>query len=792
MMKRIFAETILVLLLTGILALACNIQPVRSDWTWTETIYVRADGSVYPDHAPISSADNVTYTLIDNIVGNVPEDSSAIIIERNNIVVDGAGYTVESTEATGGKGIYLSGLSNVTIQNTNIKHFYNGIYLYECSNNNIFKNNITNNGSGVSLFSSSNNNRIQGNMITNNSWGGILLSGSSSNSIQANNVANNGFGIQLYYSSNYNSISGNAFINDGLVVWSSYGNLVWNNTVNGKPLIYLEGLLDLTVGDAGQVVLVNCNRIVVENLNISNTDIGIQLSNTNNTKISGNNITNNRGGIGLERSSNNTISGNNFSLCGTAVNLYLSSYNIISGNHITDNGHSLYLQESFYNIVSGNNITNSTGGWWDGVFLQLSFNNIIARNHITDNLYGVYLSESSNNTISENNVANNEFGIWLHAASNSILRGNRLDGNRFGFGVWGREPYDWTLSDVIHDVDTSNTIDGKPIYYLINQHNITINPLTHQRVGFLALVNSTNITIENLTLAKNMHGLLMAYTKNSKIQNNKITNNHRGVGLYHSSNNIMSGNNITNNDWEGVHLYSSSNNTIFGNNIKYHQRGVSIWYSSNNMFYHNNFISNAYQVYFTPLHTNTWDNNYPSGGNYWSDYTGVDTDNDGIGDEPHTIDTNNTDRYPLVGPFNVFDAGVWDGTAYNVDVVSNSTVSEFQFNPSEGALLRFNVTGDDGTSGFCRVTIPKDLLRVEDGWTIFVGGEPITNYTIIPDENYTYLYFTYNHSTKTVEIQGTHVIPEFPSAIIQPLFMALSIIAIVFAKRKIPRRGRKR
>jgi len=77
--------------------------------------------------------------------------------------------------------------------------------------------------------------------------------------------------------------------------------------------------------------------------------------------------------------------------------------------------------------------------------------------------------------------------------------------------------------------------------------------------------------------------------------------------------------------------------------------------------------------------------------------------------------------------------------------------------------LRFNITGEDGTNGFCRVTIPKDLLRVQDGqWSVLVGGEP-ANYTIIPDENYTYLYFTYNHSAKTVEIQGADVISEFPS-----------------------------
>jgi len=159
------------------------------------------------------------------------------------------------------------------------------------------------------------------------------------------------------------------------------------------------------------------------------------------------------------------------------------------------------------------------------------------------------------------------------------------------------------------------------------------------------------------------------------------------------------------------------------------------------------------------------------------------TGSDGIGDTAKIIDANNIDRYPLIAPFNTFKAGVWNGTAYNVDVIGNSTVSRFHFNPSEGALLRFNVTGKDGTTGFCRVTIPKSLLWVQDGqWSVLVGGEPV-NYTIIPDENCTYLYFTYSHTTKMVTIQGTDVIPEFPSNILLLTFLMLATVPLILTKK---------
>jgi hypothetical protein len=45
---------------------------------------------------------------------------------------------------------------------------------------------------------------------------------------------------------------------------------------------------------------------------------------------------------------------------------------------------------------------------------------------------------------------------------------------------------------------------------------------------------------------------------------------------------------------------------------------------------------------------NVWDDGYPSGGNYWSDYAGTDANHDGIGDTPYIVDANNTDHYPLI------------------------------------------------------------------------------------------------------------------------------------------------
>jgi len=85
----------LTLLLIGILILTFNIQPVEA----SGTIYIRADGSVDPDTAPISTVGNVTYTFTDNIIYD------EIVVEKNNTVVDGASYSVQGTLSLHSRGI---------------------------------------------------------------------------------------------------------------------------------------------------------------------------------------------------------------------------------------------------------------------------------------------------------------------------------------------------------------------------------------------------------------------------------------------------------------------------------------------------------------------------------------------------------------------------------------------------------------------------------------------------------------------------------------------------------------
>ena len=148
-------------------------------------------------------------------------------------------------------------------------------------------------------------------------------------------------------------------------------------------------------------------------------------------------------------------------------------------------------------------------------------------------------------------------------------------------------------------------------------------------------------------------GIRLYYSPNgNNVSENNVVNNVVGIHISLSSdNNTISQNNVTGNS-RGVEFWDSSDNTVSENVISNNGVGAYISEASSNKFYHNNFMGNIPQVYFsTSGFGNIWDDGYPSGGNYWSDYNGTDANHDGIGDTSYTIDGNNTDHYPLMVPY---------------------------------------------------------------------------------------------------------------------------------------------
>jgi len=215
--------------LLSMLVVASKSEGVKA----TVTIYIRADGSIDPSYAPIQR-DGDLYILVDN--------ASSVVIERSDMTLDGAGLTLQGSQASSYEGMYVCGMSNVTIKNINVEGFYNGVWLDSSSNSTISNSNIeANSGTGIVLTAGSQYNNIVENNITGNRGEGIFLLGSSNfQKIVGNNVTANEYGMSLYISSNNRVYGNNILGNDcGIRLQACSNNSIYhNNFVNNTNQVY--------------------------------------------------------------------------------------------------------------------------------------------------------------------------------------------------------------------------------------------------------------------------------------------------------------------------------------------------------------------------------------------------------------------------------------------------------------------------------------------------------------------------------------------------------------------------
>jgi len=162
--------------------------------------------------------------------------------------------------------------------------------------------------------------------------------------------------------------------------------------------------------------------------------------------------------------------------------------------------------------------------------------------------------------------------------------------------------------------------------------------------GSFLLLFAYDVCISSFAVNGKEHGIHICASSNCTITSNIVTSSFFGIYLNYT-------------DYPGSH--GSGNNIITLNTISDSNYGIGLYWSSNNRIYHNNFRDNTQQVH-TDNSENLWDDDYPSGGNYWDDYDGNDfyhgqyqnePGSDALGDSPYIIDENNIDRYPLMGPF---------------------------------------------------------------------------------------------------------------------------------------------
>lgn len=427
-----------------------------------------------------------------------------------------------------GHGMYLISSQYNTVKNCTFRDsFWDGVFLYDSSNNSI------------------ENSSFDGSLA------GINLALSSKNILRGLTIDQCNVGISFDASGN-NVLKDNSMVQCGLQVTGSnpaeYRNDVdASNTVNGKPIYYYLNQTNRTIpSDAGQVILITCSHCIVSHCNLSDASIGVELAYSTKNTIEDNILTaNNIAAIDLDGSDNddniisdNLIQGNNY-----GIDIDSSDRNMFQDNIVTDNGMGFSFDNCWENTIIGNTVQ--------------------------DGYYGIYLDHSPFNNLTYNTIRNTSvFGLYLFYASDNVLDLNAMI--NCSLMVYGNDP-----SYYQNDVDVSNTVNGKSVYYLLHQTSSTIP----DDAGEVILIGSSHCTIKDLDLNKGTVGITLAY----------------------SWDNIIKGNIIKNQSMIAIDLGSAGNNdnTIQGNIIQENGYGIDLEYSKGNTIRQNRIVSNGYGVFLS-------------------------------------------------------------------------------------------------------------------------------------------------------------------------------------------------
>jgi len=599
--KKIALTLILVLMLQFTISIP-SINVVQANFLFPplQVICIESDGSITPDSVPLKQVSNV-YSFSGNITDYV------INVKRDNIIIDGAGYTLQKTRPAYGSqnGIALTNLTNVTMRNLEIRGFTNGVFISGSTNCNVSGNSFLNNGYGVVLADHATSNYISGNNFI--SAGGISIIYSTNNVLRDNSMKGDGLHFSIACE---NVESASDFVND----------VDASNTINGKEICYWINQHNRTVpSTAGYVALINCSGIIVENLNLTNNGEGVLLLFTSNSQIANNNIVGNNRGLVLYRSEDNSFLSNNI-VNSTYGILSYSPKNSFKNNYLENNTYDINFEDRFIdefdysNIVDGKPIC-----YWIwksdkvvptnvGYVVLMSCSNITIQNlNISHRRQGMFLMGLTNSVITKNIVANNSEGIILKSSSNNLIKANLVENN----------------SEAVYlEASHSNNFSG--------------NRITYNSNSAVHFEDSSNNTISD----------------------NYIAHSGKGFILNRGSNNLVTGNSIIYSKETAFHIGESTGNTITGNNIAW-SRSWAITITGSvgyNKIHHNDFVNNmggTFQTYPGSKTRNSWDDG--NEGNFWSDYQrrypmAEEVEGSNIMDTPIAMNGINVDRYPLIKP----------------------------------------------------------------------------------------------------------------------------------------------
>jgi parallel beta-helix repeat protein len=395
--------------------------------------------------------------------------------------------------------------------------------------------------------------------------------------------------------------------------------------------------------------------------------------------------------------------------------------------------------------ITGFAVQNATSA--RGIRLQSVHHCTVSGNNASGNYRGIYLSGSSNNTLTDNTALDNYYGIFLeYSSNNNNLTGNTANSNSNN-GIYLRDSCNNnTLTD---NTVNSNNDNGIHLYSSSN-NNLTGNTANSNGNGIYLDYSSTN-TLTNNIASNNAYGIYLRHgSNNNNLTGNTASNNTYGIWLRGpSSTNTLTNNTASNNYDYGIYLLGSDTNNLTGNTVSNNNWGIYLESSSTNNLIYNNYFRNTLNAYddgnnrwniTKTAGTNILGGSYLSG-NYWSDYTGEDTDGDGLGDTPYDIPGGtNKDYLPLVAIAapHIFDTG--KGGYPSIAGTHNGTIKPNQtINVSK--LYTYPCPSTGGHTKYVKIWRGSEVIA-EKTWNGYTGDwhniSFNTSFTLYANETYNY------------------------------------------------------
>ncbi|WP_410507014.1 NosD domain-containing protein [Methanosarcina hadiensis] len=519
-----------------------------------------------------------------------------------------------------------------------------GVWLYDVKDCNISQNLLSGNYCGIYVILSKNC-TLGGNIAESNNYG-IYLSSTEGNTLKNNRMENNSYNFAFPRASTANDIDE-------------------SNTVEGKPIYFFENESNLVLdsgSNAGTVYCINCQNVTVRDLNLSGNLYGLYFYNSKDSCIENISSSDNRYAFYISGSSGLDFMGNNANSNSCGLQIVDSEWNSLSGNILENNTYNFGIQgnctsQSAPYVESGNLLDGKPlyilfgvsgyvldAGSDVGSVCLLNCENVTIRDLVFhDEKFGIYLYGTEGAVLKNNTLSGNYYGAYLEDSSNNTVQGNKLSGNSLGI----------YLENSSGNFLENNNLTGNPEYgiYLYEARNNTINRnnVSGGYTGIRVECSDNNSFVENSVYGSCFGLDLFDSDYNTLTANNANSNYESGILLTISHRNTLSQNSVSENTrgitlegWIGEILIS--NNSLFANTISNNSEfGVWLIAAKNNTFYGNSF-NNTKNVRDTG--NNIWNT---TSGNYWSDYTGSDSDHNGIGDTPYIINsmTGSKDYLPV-------------------------------------------------------------------------------------------------------------------------------------------------